>query len=968
MLSWLEMEENREALAELETLHASIYDIRFSIWMRAAELASGLKSGSALDAIVEEASRTYELKEDGRNWLREQLTNGHGRIVLDALDEVPISDRRELDQAIGQLPTTTRLLMTSRLVGYTKAPAGVPPENELEVLAFGDREMQQAIRRWFDVERDAAALWDHIREHWMIREILHCPLLLRLACAAADKLRQERRKLPRWETRAELYETFLDQSINRMVEKAGLRSTEYAAVEQDIRVRSADDPMIPILKKVLTQMQAGSEVRASMRDFAADLSLALWRLDARRTFWEEQADLRKAVAQAAAPYRVLATRADLLEDLKAADILTAATSEKEGDPALMYTHRTIGEYLTARSLSVKLKSSSEAVEWKFVDKKAWDPYWKPVLLFLAGQLSNDLQTLNRYIALLSRPETDPYEDDLFRHRLCLAVEALAEVPAAVRPALDGQVDQATKALYELYWRALSEDALGALPHSAAAWRSAGRLNGFVDKLRLIPHLVECLLNVDPGTRMLAAQALAEMGEVAARDDRVIPTLVDRVSDENRGARQNAAWALGRMREAAWQHNEVPKTLTERLQNENHEVRLSAAQALGEMGEYAAPADQVIAALMERLWDEKASVRENAALALGQMKETIAQDERVMAALIELLENDAFEVRESAGTVLGNLGEAAASNKRVMAALADQLGNENWQVRQNAAWTIGRMGEPAARDERVIRTLVEWLAAEGWLERRTAASVLGGMGEVAARNDQVIASLTAQLGDENWQVRLNSAWALGRMGETIAQNPKVMSALLQRLSDEHSQVRLNAARAFGRMGEAAARNESVRSALLEGLDDSAWQVCYRSALALARMGRTASGDGRVRAALVRGLRSKKATDRRIAAQALGEMGKAVAHDHSVIAALIERLDDESWEVRDNAAHALGEMGEAAARDERVIPTLLKWREHGVISAASVLGMFFRTGARVFPAVHPQTSVATRWVDELARCDD
>jgi hypothetical protein len=192
MLSWLEMEENRDALAQLQTQRQSIREIRFSIWMRAAELAARTGATSAIDAIVEDLTALYALKPDGQAWLQEQLANGHGHIVLDALDEVPVSDRENLDRALHRLPSAARILLTSRLEGYAGAPFTLPKDNEVEVLAFEDRAMEEAIRNWFDAARPqqadpeeearrqsdmatARALRAHIQEHWMVREILHCP-------------------------------------------------------------------------------------------------------------------------------------------------------------------------------------------------------------------------------------------------------------------------------------------------------------------------------------------------------------------------------------------------------------------------------------------------------------------------------------------------------------------------------------------------------------------------------------------------------------------------------------------------------------------------------------------------------------------------------------------------------------------------------------------------------------------------
>ncbi|MGH8474939.1 MAG: hypothetical protein ACRER2_04080 [Methylococcales bacterium] len=85
---------------------------------------------------------------------------------------------------------------------------------------------------------------------------------------------------------------------------------------------------------------------------------------------------------------------------------------------LGFLHRGIFEYLAARHLAWQ---KSDGCGWvdEFLDKKAWDPNYQEVFVFLAGLLE-DPQALLKNLA-------DASKDDRFRHRLVLASQCLPEV-------------------------------------------------------------------------------------------------------------------------------------------------------------------------------------------------------------------------------------------------------------------------------------------------------------------------------------------------------------------------------------------------------------------------------------------------------------------------------------------------------------------------------------------------------------
>src|SRR5439155_20262039 len=86
-------------------------------------------------------------------------------------------------------------------------------------------QMQRAVTAWFPEETPGAGteLWGQIRTQCNIRAVLGCPLLLRLACQVAEEAVAKGRPLPRWERRTELYEAFLEDTVDRWAAREGTR-------------------------------------------------------------------------------------------------------------------------------------------------------------------------------------------------------------------------------------------------------------------------------------------------------------------------------------------------------------------------------------------------------------------------------------------------------------------------------------------------------------------------------------------------------------------------------------------------------------------------------------------------------------------------------------------------------------------------------------------------------------------------
>jgi hypothetical protein len=121
-------------------------------------------------------------------------------------------------------------------------------------------------------------------------------------------------------------------------------------------------------------------------------------------------------------------RKDLIEDLCATGILVMAGPDDPSTP-LMFTLSSYGEYLAGCALANRLCEEDPEEDWIWVERKAWDPDWGPVLVFTAGRLGQKAAggKTAALDELMKRLLGVP--DDRFRHRLALAAVCLAEAPA-----------------------------------------------------------------------------------------------------------------------------------------------------------------------------------------------------------------------------------------------------------------------------------------------------------------------------------------------------------------------------------------------------------------------------------------------------------------------------------------------------------------------------------------------------------
>jgi Trypsin-like peptidase domain len=464
----------REALESLAMRPPALAGLTFAVFADAAKLARQLdrRRGATtfVDAIFSCGPSLDDCEAGAIAKIRQSIDDGRCLLVIDALDEVPSELEEDFDEALRGFcgaVDRARLLLSSRTADFRRNPfetisahaqslAGAPgagsrvekPGAELaELLPFEIGQMETAVRGWFaDVKSTAQSVWSHIVQRTHLLSVLRNPLMLRLACLAAADASSRGQPLPAWERQVDLYESFLREAERRLERRRRL----------------------------------SHEQSALFATFAAAVAARLVCADVRRARWEEST-AAEAVAEIRARHAALQGVNLGLKELYAAGILIRE-HQKRTAATVVFSHRTIGEYLTARHLARLADQASSDDTSPMVDRHAWLPEWRPIVLFFVGRLADPLPFVRRL--------ADWKRDDYFRHRLALAARCLSEVLPHLLERDPPLVNEITTASLGLWWRAATmskglqhrlADLL--LPDLGNSWRSLVQVNGVVERSR-----------------------------------------------------------------------------------------------------------------------------------------------------------------------------------------------------------------------------------------------------------------------------------------------------------------------------------------------------------------------------------------------------------------------------------------------------------------------------------------------------
>ncbi|GIG61183.1 hypothetical protein Lfu02_55550 [Longispora fulva] len=278
------------------------------------------------------------------------LLNGRALVVIDGLDELGTAAHRRsfarmVEGFVHRYPLT-RIVLTSRVVGYADAPLEPDLFAVTAVAPFGDRQITEYVTKWFalDPTRQPGSLArDFLRESVGVRDLCANPLMLSLLCT----LYSSTHYIPR--NRPEIYE--------RCAELLFVTWDRSRDIEVPHKYSAFVRPTVQRLAWQLFTDPAGRQVlpRAELsRSLAAHLS--------ERRFEDPDEAL-----QAAEDFLdFCAGRAWVLTDM----------GVDRAQPQYGFVHRTFLEYFAASQL-VKAKPDPAAV-WEQLRTRMGDGTWSVV--------------------------------------------------------------------------------------------------------------------------------------------------------------------------------------------------------------------------------------------------------------------------------------------------------------------------------------------------------------------------------------------------------------------------------------------------------------------------------------------------------------------------------------------------------------------------------------------------------------
>jgi predicted NACHT family NTPase len=185
-------------------------DRRVPFWVTLREFASNIPPDRSIVAYIEHKLETFYQCSYPVHLVAKLLLSGRGLIVFDGLDELlDTSHRADVTAIIERFATEyplTRILVTSRLVGYEQARLDERQFVPYRITGFTDSQVEDYVHKWFSQEEgiEAAEIerWTNafIDESSANQDLRANPLMLSLMCI----LYRGAGSLPR--DRSEVYE------------------------------------------------------------------------------------------------------------------------------------------------------------------------------------------------------------------------------------------------------------------------------------------------------------------------------------------------------------------------------------------------------------------------------------------------------------------------------------------------------------------------------------------------------------------------------------------------------------------------------------------------------------------------------------------------------------------------------------------------------------------------------------------
>lgn len=718
--SWLLQHDLRRRIHDAQQrllVGAPLEEITVPLRIALPQLASHVDaSGTALVAIVRCALDGLGAPEELQQALGEAVRRGSTIMLCDGLDEVAGGQLECVAATLEECARRgeTRILMASRLAGYTGPPFALTERDQVvEVVGFDLEEVRAFVHVAVPDAHRAATTIRTIEDDPVLRGLSRTPLLLSFLCLMSAEGRELSTR------RVDIFESVLHLILAKPWRGRPGEDTSVEATFAKLRLLG---------RLALQAAQHGffDQVPGAV---AAEIVMQA----------PEYAQLAAGVTGGVINELV---RVDGV--LQRPGLPTPSTGESELPVAFL--HRSLCEYLAARHMAIESASVWQPV----LLNKGWaEPQWQEILTMLAGCLAaRDAQAgagqANAYLR-----ELVSTEEDAFHWCLLLAGDALAECPVGwgdpdlrtaivdrIGALIPGPNPDRVRALrvlarlgaegVPLIRTAFSSQRTGAGAADALVQAGASGWNLLLEQLRTAPEYA-----------VIQAAGRAQLAEAVPLLDALLATPERRHRDEFNNAA--AAAALARMGEAG------ATVLLRIARDPDHPSRSGAIEALaGVQGR----ADDVLVAT---LGDADPNARAAAAKALCR-----ADGGPHLDRLRDLLDDESPQVRQTLAAALRNVPGGDALR---LAALADSDEEVAFRV------LLGNSGAPRhPLEPTVIVAALRHASPRIRLHACKAVRTESRAGEVAPAVSEALKRL---LGDRIREVRIEAAIALHAATGTFA---------------------------------------------------------------------------------------------------------------------------------------------------------------------------------------------------------
>ncbi|MEV4108120.1 NACHT domain-containing protein [Nonomuraea sp. NPDC049695] len=311
----------------------------------------GLRSGhDTLLHYLEAASRRPYNVNPPEGALEYLLLNGRAIVIIDGVDELGASSFRagfaDLVNSFSQFYPLTRIVVTSRVIGYREAPLDEEKFPLVHIAPFTESQISAYVRRWFRLDKARSAderkhvVQSFLRESAQAHDLRKNPLILSLLCS----LYSSEGYIPT--NKPQIYERCAEVLFETWDRSRG--------IEVPILFRSHLRPAIQHLAlKLLTDVKGRQALpRSELLDYLASEVLG------------DRYDHEAEAAQAAQEFLSFCSgRAWVLLDVGSDQL----------EPHYGFAHRTFLEFFAADHL-VRLKPDPQVV-WQKIEGKIGDGSW-----------------------------------------------------------------------------------------------------------------------------------------------------------------------------------------------------------------------------------------------------------------------------------------------------------------------------------------------------------------------------------------------------------------------------------------------------------------------------------------------------------------------------------------------------------------------------------------------------------------